>query len=63
MDDDSRTAAKTHYGMGLYIVDMIAAQHKGTLILENSPVTGGACVTVRIPGRVSRMTEINEVPV
>lgn len=63
MDDDSRTAAKTHYGMGLYIVDMIAAQHKGTLILENSPVTGGACVTVRIPGRVLRMTEINEVPV
>lgn len=63
MEDDSRTAAKTHYGMGLYIVDMIAAQHKGILILENLPVTGGACVTVRIPGIALRMPEINEVPV
>lgn len=49
MDDDSRTAGSAHYGMGLYIVDTIVRQHGGTLLLENSPETHGACVTVRIP--------------
>lgn len=49
MDDDSRTAGRAHYGMGLYIVDTIVRQHGGTLLLENSPETHGACVTVRIP--------------
>lgn len=51
LDDGSRTAAKAHYGMGLYIVDTIVRQHNGTLVLENSPVNHGACVTVRIPKR------------
>lgn len=51
MDDSSRTAVKAHYGMGLYIVDTIVRQHGGTLTLENSPETGGACVTVSISGR------------
>lgn len=49
MDDDSRTAAKAHFGMGLYIVDTIARQHDGELLLGNSPVTCGACVTLKIP--------------
>lgn len=35
MDDDSRTAAGSHYGMGLYIVDTIVKQHDGLLMLEN----------------------------
>lgn len=35
MDDDSRTAAGSHYGMGLYIVDTIVKQHNGLLMLEN----------------------------
>lgn len=49
MDDGSRTAARAHYGMGLYIVDTIVRLHNGTLALDNSPETGGACVTIRIP--------------
>lgn len=65
MDDDSRGAADSHFGMGLYIVDTIVKQHEGELILENAPVVscaegtssgsesgavhGGAKVTVRIP--------------
>lgn len=49
MDDDSRTAAGSHYGMGLYIVDTIVKQHNGLLILENVSVEGGAKVTVKIP--------------
>ena len=65
MDDDSRNAAGSHYGMGLYIVDTIVKQHDGTLVLENVTVSsgaesgltvqgnartlGGAKVTVKIP--------------
>lgn len=49
MDDGSRTAAGSHYGMGLYIVDTIVKQHNGLLILENVSVKGGAKVTVKIP--------------
>ncbi len=62
MDDDSRTAAGSHYGMGLYIVDTIVKQHNGLLILENVPgippadaengkcvEAEGARVTVKIP--------------
>ena len=65
MDDDSRNAAGSHYGMGLYIVDTIIKQHDGTLVLENVTVSsgaesglavqgnartlGGAKVTVKIP--------------
>jgi signal transduction histidine kinase len=46
--DKSRTS-KTHYGMGLYIVDSIVKQHGGELHIENSSVTGGAQVTIKIP--------------
>lgn len=62
MDDDSRTAAGSHYGMGLYIVDTIVKQHNGLLILENVSGTSGssllpentsgksgAKVTIKIP--------------
>lgn len=49
MEDESRTTAKAHYGMGLYIVDTIVRQHDGELLLENDPVTHGACVTCKIP--------------
>lgn len=49
MDDDSRGAAGSHYGMGLYIVDMVVKQHNGLLILENVSAQGGAKVTVKIP--------------
>lgn len=65
MDDDSRSASGSHYGMGLYIVDTIIKQHDGTVILENVTASsetesgltvqentralGGAKVTVKIP--------------
>ncbi|MCM1121687.1 MAG: HAMP domain-containing histidine kinase [Eubacterium sp.] len=62
MDDASRNAAGSHYGMGLYIVDTIVKQHNGVLLLENMQSvpadglengkcvgTGGARVTVKIP--------------
>lgn len=52
MDDTGRTAAKAHYGMGLYIVDTIARQHNGELLLENDPVSHGARVTLKIPCNV-----------
>ncbi|MBD5526065.1 MAG: HAMP domain-containing histidine kinase [Lachnospiraceae bacterium] len=65
MDDDSRHAAGSHYGMGLYIVDTIVKQHDGIVLLENvtasseeesgltvqgnARMRGGAKVTVKIP--------------
>ena len=65
MDDDSRHAAGSHYGMGLYIVDTIVKQHDGIVFLENVTASseeesgltvqgnartrGGAKVTVKIP--------------
>lgn len=49
MDDDSRSGSDSHYGMGLYIVDMVVKQHNGMLILENVSAQGGAKVTVKIP--------------
>lgn len=42
MDDDSRGAAGSHYGMGLYIVDTIVRQHEGELFLENVPAASVA---------------------
>lgn len=48
MGDKSRSS-KAHYGMGLFIANSIAEQHKGTLIIENSLETGGGMVTLRIP--------------
>ncbi len=45
MDEHSRTS-KSHYGMGLYITDLIVKQHGGELILENLSEAGGAKVTV-----------------
>lgn len=48
MEDDSRSS-KLHIGMGLYITESIVGQHKGELILENAPETGGARVVVKIP--------------
>ena len=40
---------KMHYGMGLYIADCIVQQHNGQLILENSLISKGAKVTIKIP--------------
>ena len=48
MADQSRSS-KLHYGMGLYIVDIIIKQHKGKLLLDNSTETKGAKVTVKLP--------------
>lgn len=47
MDNHSRNS-KSHYGIGLYVVDSVAKQHEGQLILENDKITGGAKVTIRI---------------
>ncbi|NMM62814.1 HAMP domain-containing histidine kinase [Clostridium sp. P21] len=46
--DGSRTS-KTHYGMGLYIANSIVKQHGGELHIENSPITGGAQVVIKVP--------------
>lgn len=48
MENSSRNS-KSHYGMGLYIADTVARQHGGVLVLENSKVTHGARVTLKIP--------------
>lgn len=48
MGDYSR-ASKIHYGIGLYIAESIVTLHGGTLHIANSPVTGGAQVTIEIP--------------
>ena len=45
---DSSRSSKFHYGMGLYIADSIVKQHGGTLIVANSPATGGGMVTIEI---------------
>ena len=45
---DSSRNSKLHYGMGLFITDSIIKQHGGTLTIANSPVTGGATVTIDI---------------
>src|SRR5699024_2037669 len=47
MDDQSRNS-KSHYGIGLYVVNSIVNQHGGQLILSNSEKTGGAQVTILI---------------
>ncbi|MDE7133333.1 MAG: hypothetical protein K2O65_16340 [Lachnospiraceae bacterium] len=52
MDDDSRHAAGSHYGMGLYIVDTIVKQHDGTLLLENTTVSSETESTLRVQGNV-----------
>ncbi len=41
--------SKSHYGMGLYIVNNIVQKHNGILNIENSIKTGGAMVTIEIP--------------
>lgn len=48
MGDKSRTS-KSHFGIGLFMTDLVMKQHHGQLILENSPKTGGAKVTMKIP--------------
>lgn len=68
MDDDSRCVTGSHYGMGLYIVDMIVKQHGGELILANVSdsfdanetavslthrnMLSGARVTLRLPATI-----------
>ncbi|AKA68629.1 sensor histidine kinase [Clostridium scatologenes] len=46
--DKSRNS-KTHYGMGLYIVDSIVKKHGGELHIGNSPITGGGEVVIKVP--------------
>jgi len=46
---DSSRASKIHFGMGLYITQSFVKLHGGSLNIANSPVTGGAQVTIEIP--------------
>ena len=48
MEDRSRNS-KSHFGIGLFMVDSVIRQHKGQLILDNSEKTGGAKVVMKIP--------------
>lgn len=48
MDDHSRSS-RMHFGMGLYITESIMKQHGGCLVLENSPQTHGAKVSMKLP--------------
>ena len=48
MDDRSRNS-KTHFGIGLFMADLVMKQHEGQLILDNSKETDGAKVVMRIP--------------
>lgn len=48
MGDQSRNS-NAHFGIGLYITDLVIKQHNGQLILDNSEKTGGAKVTIKIP--------------
>ncbi|SNT12428.1 His Kinase A (phospho-acceptor) domain-containing protein [Anaerovirgula multivorans] len=45
---DFSRSSKLHYGMGLFIADSIVKQHGGTLVVANSPATGGGMVTIEI---------------
>lgn len=49
MDDVSRSS-KAHYGIGLYVAASVIQKHGGQIILENATETGGASVTMQIPG-------------
>ena len=51
MDDRSRNS-KAHFGIGLFMVDLVMRQHEGQLILDNSEETGGAKVVMKIPNRL-----------
>lgn len=46
---DSSRGSKQHFGMGLYITDSIINQHNGQMILENSTITGGASIIIKLP--------------
>ena len=49
MDDRSRNS-KAHFGIGLFMADLVMKQHEGQLIIDNSKQTGGAKVVMKIPG-------------
>ena len=51
MEDRSRNS-KSHFGIGLFMVDLVMRQHEGQLILDNSEKTGGAKVVMKIPNRL-----------
>ena len=48
MDDRSRSP-KSHFGIGLFMADLVMRQHEGQLILDNSKETSGAKVVMKIP--------------
>ena len=48
MEDRSRNS-KAHFGIGLFMADLVTRQHEGQLILDNSEKTGGAKVVMKIP--------------
>jgi len=45
---DSSRASKIHFGLGLYITESFINLHGGALYIANSPITGGAQVTIEI---------------
>jgi signal transduction histidine kinase len=47
--DDARARDAGGVGLGLAIVDLVVAEHGGTVTIGDSPL-GGALVNVRFPG-------------
>ncbi|MBU3023914.1 proteobacterial dedicated sortase system histidine kinase [Aestuariibacter sp. A3R04] len=48
-EDRHKSSAHPHLGLGLFIANMIAAYHKGSIQLSNLPDNTGVCVIVQLP--------------
>lgn len=57
--DDSRTRASGGHGLGLSIVQRIAFWHEGNVLVDSSPVLGGARFVMTWPKRLSESVTIS----
>jgi signal transduction histidine kinase len=54
MVSSTKDARKTHLGLGLYIVRLVAESHRGTVRAENRRGSRGVEVTVALPVEIRR---------